>query len=490
MSISLSEPEIEAQQKIDRFVRRFEPSYRHLAYLAALPLILTPELVNYLRVKFLRGKVPWIAEADLLLSDLCRQIGYEQYAMDTVVRNCLLHEMKERKGGKQRMQEVAKLLISYVRYLGKTSTFLSYNELHAQKLSAMLYVDDFRKDAVRQLAEEFAKAIDKIDKSELARLSGLTKELAPQLSKSSELIKYANLVSEFIKSPEQVATLDNQQGDQTFRVEDIKFVNPYKIIDPKKIKILFLVFDPEADLQINRKVKDLHNAIKRFKNYEQFELKIEYLVLLENLQNLVYDNKPYLVHFFGPETGAERLSNQVLSELCKIVKDNVECVFLSNYYTKAQAETINKHIKYVIAINQEIKYDTANAFSVGFYEALSDGETIERAYKFGCNRILLDNPDFPEHLKPILYEKNDVDPIISALEVIFAKIAFDGKSKTPQPSLVETVSVKSSEKVINIETNQSAYDEKSFGDNIPIELLSLEVIVARIAFDGESETLQ
>ena len=42
------EPEY-ARQAVERFVRRFEPSYRKLVYYAALPLVLTPELLHYLR---------------------------------------------------------------------------------------------------------------------------------------------------------------------------------------------------------------------------------------------------------------------------------------------------------------------------------------------------------------------------------------------------------------------------------------------------------
>ena len=88
--ISLSQETQIAEQMVERFVRRFEPSYKLLAYHAALPLVLTPELLNFLRVQFLRGEVPWMAEVDLLLSDLCRQVGYELYAMDTAVRAYLL----------------------------------------------------------------------------------------------------------------------------------------------------------------------------------------------------------------------------------------------------------------------------------------------------------------------------------------------------------------------------------------------------------------
>jgi hypothetical protein len=55
-----------AENKVERFVSRFESSYLLLACHVALPLVLTPQLVNYIRVQFLKNEdVPWIAEADL-----------------------------------------------------------------------------------------------------------------------------------------------------------------------------------------------------------------------------------------------------------------------------------------------------------------------------------------------------------------------------------------------------------------------------------------
>jgi hypothetical protein len=72
-----------AAAQVDRFVQRFEPCYRQLAFYAALPLVLTPELVHYLRNCFLlEAQVPWVAEVDLLLSDLCNPVGYEQYVIE------------------------------------------------------------------------------------------------------------------------------------------------------------------------------------------------------------------------------------------------------------------------------------------------------------------------------------------------------------------------------------------------------------------------
>ena len=118
--------EIIAKNKVERFVSRFEDSYYLLACHVALPLVLTPRLVNYLRMEFLRSAgVPWIAEADLLLSNLCRQVGYELYVMDKGVRAYLLKNLEQDpRFGQKRIKEIARLLLSYVKYLYKTNSFL------------------------------------------------------------------------------------------------------------------------------------------------------------------------------------------------------------------------------------------------------------------------------------------------------------------------------------------------------------------------------
>ncbi len=128
-----------AAQKVARFVGRFGESYRWLAYYAALPLILTPELLNYLRNRFLRDKVPWVAEVDLLLSELCRPVGYEQFAMAPEVRAYLIGEMREQLG-EAPMREVARLLIRYVHQLSRANAPFSRDELEAEQWSAMVYL--------------------------------------------------------------------------------------------------------------------------------------------------------------------------------------------------------------------------------------------------------------------------------------------------------------------------------------------------------------
>ncbi|KYC35634.1 hypothetical protein WA1_07400 [Scytonema hofmannii PCC 7110] len=209
-----------AQQMVERFVSRFQPSYKRLAYYAALPLLLTPELLNFLRIQFLRSdNVPWVAEVDLLLSDLCSQVGYELYAMDTAVRAYLLKEMKQELGEKP-MQDVARVLISYVRHLNKTNPFISSQELQVQRWAAMAYLDDKRQEVVSEIFQEFQNVLEMdhsgaslrlVNGSELARILQITQELSPQLSAYPNLIDYASIISGIIAKSATVASQELEQ---------------------------------------------------------------------------------------------------------------------------------------------------------------------------------------------------------------------------------------------------------------------------------------
>ena len=199
------------KQRFERFLLCFGASYKPLAYYAALPFVLTPELLHYLRNQFLRT-IPWEAEVDLLLSDLCRPVGYEQYAMDTAVRAYLLDEMVDVIGQKQ-MAAAAQLLISYIKQLERTNPSLDRRELEAQQWGAMVYIEDQRQEAVRQISQAYqvcATATSSggvrslANRSEMLRLSKITQELAPQISEYAGLLAFAELVRQIWVDPTSI----------------------------------------------------------------------------------------------------------------------------------------------------------------------------------------------------------------------------------------------------------------------------------------------
>ena len=169
-------------------------------------------------------------------------------------------------------------------------------------------------------------------------------------------------------------------------------------------KILILAANPRRDLKLEQEIRDIEEGLKRSAYREEFDLEIKLAVRVKDLQATLLEVKPWIVHFCGHGNGSEGLvlendagkqqlvSTEALADLFRIVAKwkAVECVLLNTCYSEEQAKEIVKHINYVIGMQQEIRDDTAIAFTVGFYEALGSQETIESAYEWGCNRIQLE----------------------------------------------------------------------------------------------------
>lgn len=106
-----------AMQEIVEFGKRFGLEHILLACHAALLSNLTPELINLVRINFLNYRgidCSWIAEADFLLSPLCRSVDDTLFEVEPMVRELLLTEL-ERRYGWQRLQEVAAFLLQYLK---------------------------------------------------------------------------------------------------------------------------------------------------------------------------------------------------------------------------------------------------------------------------------------------------------------------------------------------------------------------------------------
>jgi DNA-binding NtrC family response regulator/DNA-directed RNA polymerase specialized sigma24 family protein len=223
---------------VDQLARRFDESYRLLAYYAAMPLILTPDLLHFLSNRFLRGKAPWVAEVDLLLSDICNQVGHEQFMMDASARAYLLSDMAKVIGA-HKLQEAARLLISYVRHLYRSQSYFSEQELQAQQWGAMAFIGDQRESVVREIAASVRNNMDIIasqqkpggdvnSRHELVRLSGVLAMMRPQLNEFPELLNYSSIISKLLTSPntQLKEELSQEDLDRPVQVLDITLPAP------------------------------------------------------------------------------------------------------------------------------------------------------------------------------------------------------------------------------------------------------------------------
>lgn len=199
--MSKIKPEV-AQQRIKSFTTRFGTAYLYLAYHAAFPLTLTPDLLYRLWANFqcdIYGEVlniPWIAVADLLLSNICDEVGYELYEMDLTIRNLLLSQLKadEEKFGQQRLNELSEFLLHYVQNQLYSDDPDIQDFAQTQKWAALAYTQP--KEAACELALTFS-AINQNDTSELIRIASLTETLAEPLADFQPLLIYARAMKNF-----------------------------------------------------------------------------------------------------------------------------------------------------------------------------------------------------------------------------------------------------------------------------------------------------
>jgi uncharacterized protein (TIGR02594 family) len=175
------------------FSRRFGRETTVLAMHAALPLGLSPELVHLLRINFVR-EAPFIAEADLLLSPLCAEVGGGMYEMDADVRELLLAEMARTPGyGPSHVRRVAHFLRVWAgRALDETADPDVREHLRVQQWVAMAYADPAR--AAEALAGALRTGVESRDRSEVARVARLTTVLSAPLAAQVELRRYAGAV--------------------------------------------------------------------------------------------------------------------------------------------------------------------------------------------------------------------------------------------------------------------------------------------------------
>ena len=162
-------------------------------------------------------------------------------------------------------------------------------------------------------------------------------------------------------------------------------------------------------------MREIDVGLQRAKRRELFDFKQRWAVRVQEVYQALLDFKPQIVHFSGHGSGDDGLAlededgnlklvdTKALAKLFELFSTTIECVVLNACYSEVQAEEIAKHIPYVIGMNQAIGDKAAIKFATGFYNALGAGESVEFAYKLGCNVIQLNG--IPEYLNPVLKRK-------------------------------------------------------------------------------------
>jgi len=182
---------------------------------------------------------------------------------------------------------------------------------------------------------------------------------------------------------------------------------------PKTILILAANPKGSAPLRLDEEVREIKAGLQRARHRDRFVVEYESAARPRDVRRAMLDHRPQIVHFCGHGAGEHGLvledemgkpkflSTEALANLFELFSDQVECVLLNACYSEVQARAIAQHIHAVIGMNQAIGDKAAIEFAVSFYDALGAGESIEFAFRLGCNAMQL--AGIAEDQTPVLF---------------------------------------------------------------------------------------
>ena len=180
-------PQEDAIREVLAYAGRFGRKHLRLACHAALPMLVTPELVNLIRLNFLgEEQIPWYAEADFLLSHLCKAVDPGIYAVEPRVRQVLLVQL-EKEYGWQRLQALADFLLAYLNKNPDLPTRRTLRRTHQWVARAYLDPDGLVSEMNSLLARNLTTGSGAADElTDRIQLSAMVETLADPLRRAGQ----------------------------------------------------------------------------------------------------------------------------------------------------------------------------------------------------------------------------------------------------------------------------------------------------------------
>jgi len=179
-------------------------------------------------------------------------------------------------------------------------------------------------------------------------------------------------------------------------------------------KVLLLSANPANTdrLRVEAEFREITECCQKSSQRDRFAIVAKGAVRIDDLQPILLQEVPRVVHFSGHGAAANGLvlehddgtwqlaPTEALADLFRILQNGIDCVVLNACFSEVQAEAIARYVPYVLGMNQAIGDLAAIEFAKGFYGALFEGRSIQDAFELGKN--LIDLKNIPEAQTPVL----------------------------------------------------------------------------------------
>jgi hypothetical protein len=186
------------------------------------------------------------------------------------------------------------------------------------------------------------------------------------------------------------------------------------------ITAMFLAADPskQTQLALDEEVRAM-TATLRAADYRDIRLISAWAVRPSDLQQLLLEHRPDIVHFSGHGTsdsalvleddnGPAPVSPAAMTSLFRAFKRPPRVVVLNACDSAEHAKALAGVVDCTIGMKEPIGDKAAAKFSEAFYRALGFGESLQTAFDLGKNAIALDGQTGADI--PALFHRPAVDP--------------------------------------------------------------------------------
>jgi hypothetical protein len=166
------------------------------------------------------------------------------------------------------------------------------------------------------------------------------------------------------------------------------------------VKILLIGSNPQTDdldeLAIDEEARDIEIKLRASEHREAFQLKWRGAARPLDLQQILLEERPTIVHFSGHGAGADGLifhsdrsgedltvPSETLRDLFRIHGRGVRVVVLNACDSVAQARVLRECVDFVVGMQDEIADEAARVFASAFYRGLGFGSTVQDAFDQG-----------------------------------------------------------------------------------------------------------
>jgi hypothetical protein len=184
--------------------------------------------------------------------------------------------------------------------------------------------------------------------------------------------------------------------------------------------VLFLSSSPkdQGPLRPDEELRLIEQELLMSEHRHEFRLVPQVAVQLTDISRALARHHPQIVHFSGHGDDLGRilvgdpLGNSMPLEIDGLVdifaayNDTIQCVIVNACHSGRLARAISAEIHQAIGMRYEIADNAAAQFSVGFYQAIFSGATVERAFKVAPALLRSDAATAREYETPTLFSRN------------------------------------------------------------------------------------